>query len=224
VSVHGRTRLADESLAFAMPETAIGFIPDIGASYFLSRLPDQIGLYLGLTGTRIGLSDALDAGLMTHAVRKEDFEAVIEGLAQGEAVDRIIQAVAYKPGPGPLHQHRRAIASFFAAGSVEAILERLDRDGGDFARATAQELRTRSPTSLKLVFRQLREARALTLEQCLAMELRLALRALEAHDFREGVRAALLDKDRNPKWQPNSLAAVGNLDPYFASLGKDELF
>jgi enoyl-CoA hydratase/carnithine racemase len=107
---------------------------------------------------------------------------------------------------------------------VEAILERLDRDGGTFARAVAQELRTRSPTSLKLVFRQLREARHLTLEQCLAMELRLALRALEAHDFREGVRAALVDKDRNPKWQPSSLAAVGDLDGYFASLGKDELF
>jgi len=222
LSVHGRYRLADASLAFAMPETAIGFIPDIGASYFLSRLPDQIGLYLGLTGTRIGLSDALDAGLMTNAVRKEDFQAVIEGLAQGGAVD--IQAFAYKPGPGTLREHRRSIASFFGAASVEAILERLDRDGGTFARATAQELRTRSPTSLKLVFRQLREARALTLEQCLAMELRLALRALEAHDFREGVRAALVDKDRDPKWQPNSLAGVGNLDGYFASLGRDELF
>jgi enoyl-CoA hydratase len=224
VSVHGRHRLADETLAFAMPETAIGFIPDIGASYFLSRLPDQIGLYLGLTGTRIGLSDARDAGLVTHAVRKDDFESVIEGLAQGGPAEKTIAAFAYKPAPGPLTAQRRSLATFFGAASVEAVLERMDRDGGDFARAVAQEIRTRSPTSLKLVFRQLREARALTLEQCLAMELRLALRALEAHDFREGVRAALVDKDRNPKWQPSSLAGVGNLDGYFASLGKDELF
>ena len=224
VSVHGRYRLADETLAFAMPETAIGFIPDIGAGYFLSRLPDHIGLYLGLTGTRIGLGDALDAGLVTHAVRQGDFESVIEGLAQGGAVEKTVRSFARKPAPGPLGAQRRLLATFFGAASVEAILERLDRDGGEFARAVAQELRTRSPTSLKLVFRQLREARELSLEQCLAMELRLALRALEAHDFREGVRAALVDKDRNPKWQPSSLAAVGNLDGYFASLGKDELF
>jgi enoyl-CoA hydratase len=224
VSVHGRYRLADETLAFAMPETAIGFIPDIGASYFLSRLPDQIGMYLGLTGTRIGLSDALDAGLVTHAVRKQDFESVIAALAQGEAAEQAIQPFVHKPAPGPLSTHRRFLAIFFGAGSVEAILERLDRDGGDFARATAQQLRTRSPTSLKLVFRQLREARNLDLRQCLAMELRLALRTLEAHDFREGVRAALVDKDRNPKWQPSSLAAVGDLDPFFASLGERELF
>ncbi len=224
VSVHGRYRLADETLSFAMPETAIGFIPDIGASYFLSRLPDQIGLYLGLTGTRIGLSDALDAGLVTHAVRRSDFESVIEALAQGDRIENTVQAFSHKAAPGPLREHRRRIAILFGAPSVEAILERLDRDGGEFARATAQELRTRSPTSLKLVFRQLREAQTLDLKQCLAMELRLALRAVDAHDFREGVRAALIDKDRNPKWQPNSLAGVGNLDPFFASLGPDELY
>ena len=224
VSVHGRYRLADESLSFAMPETAIGFIPDIGAGYFLSRLPDRIGLYLGLTGTRIGLGDALDAGLVTHAVRKSDFDSLVEALSRGEPMERTIQSVACKAAPGPLREHRRQLATFFGAASVEAILVRLDRDGGEFARATAQELRTRSPTSLKIVFRQLREARTLDLKHCLAMELRLALRALDAHDFREGVRATLIDKDRNPKWQPSSLAAVGNLDPYFASLGKDELF
>jgi len=145
-------------------------------------------------------------------------------LAQGDPVEKTIAAFARKPAPGPLRAQRRPLATFFGAASVEAILERLDRDGGDFARSIAQEIRSRSPTSLKLVFRQLKQARELTLEQCLAMELRLAVRALEAHDFREGVRAALVDKDRNPKWQPNSLAGVGNLDGFFASLGQDELF
>ena len=139
-------------------------------------------------------------------------------------MEKTVRAFARKPPAGPLSAQRRSLATFFGAASVEAILERLDRDGGEFARAVAQELRSRSPTSLKLVFRQLREARQLTLEQCLAMELRLALRTLEGHDFREGVRAALVDKDRNPKWQPNSLAAVGNLDGFFASLSEDELF
>ena len=224
VSVHGRYRLADSSLVFAMPETAIGFIPDIGSSYFLSRMPDETGMYLGLTGERIGLGDALAMGLMTHAVAKIAFDAVIENLAQGRQVQDAIAPFVTKIAPGPLAAHRRRIATIFSAASVEAILERLDRDGSDFALATAQVIRMRSPTSLKLVFRQLREARSLDLRQCLAMELRLAVRVLKDHDFREGVRAALVDKDRNPKWQPSSLAGVGNLDPFFASLGAMELF
>jgi len=224
LSVHGKYRLADEALDFAMPETAIGFIPDIGSSYFLSRMPDETGMYLGLTATRIGLGDAMATGLMTHAVGATDFDAVIEGLAQGRAVEEAIAPHMRKAAPGPLREQRRRIATIFSAGSVEAILERLDRDGSDFALATAQVIRTRSPTSLKLVFRQLREARGLDLRHCLAMELRLALRVLKGHDFREGVRAAFLDKDKNPKWQPASLAGVGNLDGFFAPTGAEELF
>ncbi len=106
---------------------------------------------------------------------------------------------------------------------MEAILERLDRDGSDFAHVTAQTIRTRSPTSLKLVFRQLRAGRTLNLEQCLAMEFRLANRVLPSHDFREGVRAALVDKDRNPKWQPSSLAGVDDIDAFFAPIQNELL-
>jgi enoyl-CoA hydratase len=224
VSVHGRYRLADSSLAFAMPETGIGFIPDVGGSHFLSRCPDEMGMYLGLTGVTIGLSDALGLGLMTHAVAREDFEEVIAALAEGEGVDKAMAPFVRRTKPGPLSEHRRRIATIFAASSVEAILERLDRDGSDFARQTAQVIRTRSPTSLKLVFRQLREGRRLDLEQCLAMEYRLALRVLQSHDFREGVRAALVDKDKRPQWQPSSLAGIGDLDVFFAPLGTRELF
>jgi enoyl-CoA hydratase len=207
-----------------MPETGIGFIPDVGSSYFLSRCPDQMGLYLGLTGTRIGLDDALAVGLMTHAVKRENFAAVMDALAKGDGVDKAIAPFVVKPKPGPLLEHRRRIATIFAAASVEAILERLDRDGSAFAVETAQLIRTRSPTSLKLVFRQLREGARLDLKQCLAMEYRIALRLLQSLDFREGVRAALVDKDRNPKWQPSSLAGVGDLDVFFAPSGDQELF
>jgi enoyl-CoA hydratase len=219
ISVHGSARLADASLSFAMPETGIGFIPDVGASYFLSRIPDALGMYLGLTGLPIGLGDALDAGLMTHAVAREDFDAVIDALAAGKDFAPFVR----KAEKGQLAGHRQRIATLFAGSSVEAILERLDRDGSDFALATAQTIRTRSPTSLKLVFRQLRYARELSLRECLAMEFRLANRVLPSHDFREGVRAALVDKDRNPKWQPSSLAGVRDLEPVFAPL-RDELF
>ncbi len=219
ISVHGSARLADVSLSFAMPETGIGFIPDVGASYFLSRIPDELGMYLGLTGLPIGLGDALDAGLMTHAVAREDFDAVIDALTSGKDFAPFVR----KPEKGQLAGHRQRIATLFAGSSVEAILERLYRDGGDFAVATAHTIHARSPASLKLVFRQLRYARALSLRECLAMEFRLANRILPSHDFREGVRAALVDKDRNPKWQPSSLAGVGDLEPIFAPL-QDELF
>ncbi|HVW74869.1 MAG TPA: enoyl-CoA hydratase/isomerase family protein [Rhizomicrobium sp.] len=219
VSVHGRYRLADASLSFAMPETGIGFIPDVGASFFLSRLPDEMGMYLGLTGGAIGQADALDLGLMTHAVAQEDFDAVIAALAGGRDFSSLVR----KREMGALASHRRRVATIFAASSVEAILERLDRDGSVFARDTAQIIRTRSPLSLKLVFRQLRAAQTLDLRQCLAMEFRLANRVLFGHDFREGVRAALIDKDRDPRWQPSSLAGVGDIDGFFAPLA-NELF
>lgn len=219
LSVHGRWRLADATLSFAMPEAGIGFFPDVGSSYFLSRLPDEMGMYLGLTGLSIGLADALDLGLMTHAVARGDFDAVIDALAEGKDFTPFVR----KREAGPLAANRKRIATIFAAGSVEVILERLDRDGSDFAQATAQTIRTRSPTSLKLVFLELRRARDLNLRQCLAMEFRLANRVLPAPDFREGVRAALVDKDRNPKWQPSSLAAIDGLEPYFAPI-QDELF
>jgi enoyl-CoA hydratase len=224
VSVHGSHRLADPSLSFAMPETGIGFVPDVGSSYFLSRAPDRMGLYLGLTGSSIGLGDALAAGLVTHAVNRADFDAVIDALASGRAVDEAVAPFMRKAEAGPLAAQRRSIMTFFAGSSVEAILERLDRDGGPFALQTAQILRSRSPTALKLVFRELKEAERLSLKQCLAMELRLALRVLAMPDFREGVRAALVDKDRNPQWQPASLAGVGETESFFAPLGKDELF
>lgn len=224
VSVHGRYRLADPSLMFAMPETGIGFIPDIGSSHFLSRAPDRLGLYLGLTASSIGLGDAMAAGLITHAAARTDFDAIIAALADGQAVDKAISSFTRKAEPGPLAEHRRRIATIFSASSVEAILERLDRDGSAFAVQTAQTIRSRSPTALKLVFRQLREAEHLSLKACLAMEYRLALRTLVAHDFREGVRAALVDKDRQPKWQPSALAGVQDLERFFAALGPDELF
>jgi len=224
VSVHGRYRLADTGLNFAMPETAIGFIPDVGSSYFLSRCPGEMGMYLALTGARIALGDTMDAGLVTHAVNRQDFESVLDGLARGDTPAAVIKPLVVKAPAGSLAPHRRRIETIFSAGSVEAILERLDRDGSEFARDTAQAIRTRSPTSLKLVYRQIRAAAHLDLKQCLAMEYRLALRVLSGHDFREGVRAALIDKDRAPKWQPSALAGVGNLDVFFTPLEADELF
>jgi enoyl-CoA hydratase len=217
VSVHGRYRLADDGLVFAMPETVIGFVPDIGSSHFLSRLPGEMGMYLALTGARIGLGDALDCGLATHAVAAGDFEAVIAALARGEPADAAIAPCSRKAPAAALAPHRRRIETIFSAPSVEAVLERLDRDGSGFAQDTARVIRANSPTSLEVTFRAVREGRTRTLGQCLAMEYAIAGRLLPGHDFREGVRAALVDKDRAPRWNPASLAAVSGIETYFGA-------
>lgn len=223
VSLHGSHRLADETLVFAMPESAIGFVTDVGASHFLSHSPGKCGLYLGLTGARIGLADAMALGFFTHAVRASDHEALLAQLAEGAVPDAAIASLAFRPGPSTLGNDH--LDTLFAAASVEAILERLDRDGSEFARATAAMMRSRSPTSLKLIYRALREARGKNLNECLKMEYRIASRAVMAHDFREGVRATLIDKDGRPRWQPASLAGVSDaaIAGYFAPLGASEL-
>jgi len=225
VSVHGRYRLADEDLAFAMPETGIGFVPDIGSSFFLSRCPGETGMYLGLTGIRIGLGDALALGLVTHHVAQSDHAALIESLAKGAPAADAIAAVARAAPPVFMAGYRARIDAIFAASSVEAVLERLDRDGSEFAAQTARLIRTRAPTSLKLAFRLLREGKTLSLRECLKMEYRVGSRRVMSADFREGVRAVLVDKDGAPHWSPAELAAVkeAEIAGYFASLGGKEL-
>lgn len=225
VSIHGRYRLADDDLAFAMPETGIGFIPDIGASYFLSHCPGETGLYLGLTGTRIGLGDALALGLFTHSVARSDHSALMAQLVDGEPASAAISKFARRAPTSLLAEHRARIDMVFAAPSVETVLERLDRDGGSFAAETARLIRTRSPTSLKLAYRLVRSGKALSLNECLKMEYRAGARAVMGADFREGVRAVLIDKDGAPRWHPDRLAAVKDADisGYFAPLGGREL-
>ena len=225
VSIHGRFRLADASLVWAMPETGIGLVTDIGASHFLSRLPDGIGFYLALTGARLSRADALALGLVTHGVALTDHEALLERLAAGEKAGHVAESFAAKKEPAPLASESKRIATIFSAPSVEAILERLDRDGSAFASGTAQTMRTQSPSALKFTFRALREGRALSLQECLKLEYRIALRAIPANDFQEGVRAAVIDKTTRPAWNPASLAGVTDADiaRYFASLGAREL-
>ncbi len=225
VSINGRYRLADESLTFAMPETGIGFLTDVGATHFLGRCPGEMGTYLGLTGARIGLADAMALGLFTHAVKATDYDNILARLAEGEHLDTAIAPFVFKPDSPSLEAERARIDTIFSAASVETILERLDRDSSAFATATAATMRSRSPSALKFIFRSLREAKGRNLSDCLKMEYRVASRAVMAHDFREGVRATLIDRDGKPQWQPASLAAAKDSDiaGYFASLGAREL-
>jgi enoyl-CoA hydratase len=209
LSVHGAYRLATARTVLAMPETGIGLFPDVGTSYVLPRLPDEIGTYLGLTGARIGAADCLLLGIATHVVDHERTDALIADLSvPGADIAATVARYAADPGNAELPAHREAIARCFRHDGVEEILAALDADGGAFAAQAAATMRTLSPTSLKLTLKEMRKGRALGPDDCLRMEYRLSQSVLAGRDFYEGVRAQLVDKDRAPKWYPATLDAV----------------
>jgi enoyl-CoA hydratase len=224
VSIHGSHRVVSENAVFSMPETAIGLFPDIGATYFLNQLPGEIGMYLALTGVRIEPADAIYCGLATHFVESRNHAAVLSRLVRGEKLDTVLATFGGRPsGVTPLAAHRDAIDRVFSASSIEELLDRLGLEGG-WGRETASILRTRSPTSLKVTFRQIREGAELDFESCQLMEFRIMARMMEEHDFFEGVRAALIDKDQAPRWQPADLNMVSaaEIERYFAPLEDGE--
>ena len=224
ISMHGSHRVVSENAILAMPETLIGLFPDIGATTFLNHLPGEIGMYLALTGLRINAADAVYCGLATHFVAAQDQAAVRLRLVQGENPDNVLASLSTPPsGVAVLAEHRDAIDRAFAASSVEEILERLDVEG-DWGNETASLLESRSPTSLKVTFRQMREGAELDFASCQRMEFRIMARMMEGHDFYEGVRAALIDKDQSPRWVPPRLDMVSEseIEPFFAPLDDEE--
>jgi len=233
VSIHGSHRIASEKFLLAMPETAIGLFPDIGATTFLNRCPGRIGRYLGLTGARIKAADALYCGLVTHYVPSARLEALTEALAglawrAGEArgqADAVAARFAEPAGKAPLETLRPAIDRCFAPETVEEIVAALEKEPGEWARAALESIAKASPTSLKITLRQLQIGAAYDVEQALRLEYRMTQHVMQRHDFFEGVRALLVDKDQVPKWQPASLAEVGEEEVgfYFRPLGAREL-
>jgi enoyl-CoA hydratase/carnithine racemase len=208
VSVHAPYRVATEHAAFAMPETAIGFFPDIGATFFLPRLPGQIGTYLGLTGVRMQGADGVHAGLATHFVRREDLPALSQALAADGAA-----ALGCCTAPLPafsLAPHRATIDHCFGVDSVAEIVRRLDSVGDEWAAKTVAALRAVSPSALAWTLAALRHGANLTLAQCLEAEIALTRTTMRHPDFAEGVRAMVVDKDRKPRWAP---ARIEDVDP-----------
>lgn len=225
VSVNGSHRVAGESMVFAMPETGIGLFPDVGGSYFLPRCPGQIGMFLGLTGMRLKTADSLYAGIATDFVPMTRWDTLLSALADGTAPDTAIAGLRDSVPDTFLSEHRGAIDRIFALGSVEEILAALDAEHEDWTDDIAATIRTKSPTSLKIAFHQIREGRMLDFDACMRMEYRMVNRIVAGHDFYEGVRAVIIDKDNAPKWQPAELAGVSqaDVDAYFAPLGEKEL-
>ena len=230
VSVHGSHRVAGDRFVFAMPEVGIGFFPDIGATWFLPRLPGELGAYCALTGERINAADGVAAGIATHRVESGRFAELAEALCGTAAVDATLGAFARPPGEGPVTAQRSAIDDLFKGGQVEGILAAhahaatADGTRAAFAAATAALIRTKSPTSLKIALMQMRRGPTLDFEECMRTEFRIVSRVVRGHDFYEGVRAVIVEKDQAPRWQPPALAAVGDaeVERHFAPI-TDEL-
>jgi enoyl-CoA hydratase len=228
VSLHGSHRIAGEGYAFAMPEVGIGFFPDVGATYALPRLGGNVGMYLALTGERVRAADALALGLATHAVSSGGLGRLRDSLIEGEPVDNTLAAAATNPAEGPLQKERELIDSCFSGSNVIDVLERLDlraRAGCDFAAKTAATIRAKSPTSLRIAFEQMRRGGALTFEEAMKTEFRIVARLIEGHDFYEGVRATIIDKEAAPRWNPPTLEEVSDAEigRHFDELGELEL-
>jgi enoyl-CoA hydratase len=235
VSMHGSHRVAGDRFQFAMPEVGIGFFPDVGATWFLPRMPGEIGTFCGLTGERFGIADALAAGIATHRIPSARFPALLEGLSGTVSVDALLAAFAEPAGEGanaaPIWARKPAIDRIFAGERVEAILASLDREAASgstdaqWAGKIAATMRGKSPLSLKLALAQVRRGASLDFAACMRTEFRIVSRVIYGHDFYEGVRAVIVDKDNKPRWEPASLSGVSaeQVERHFATLGADEL-
>ena len=229
IAIHGSHRVAGDHFRFAMPEVGIGFFPDIGATWFLPRLPHETGTWCALTGERVEAADATVLGLATHRVPSARLPDLLDGLCSSVPVDALLAAFAEPAGSGPMQAHRQALDRLFRGDRVEDILSALDQTSrtagpdAEFARRAAATIRTKSPTSLKIALAQLRRGIDLDFEACLRTEFRIVSRVATGHDFYEGIRAVIVDKDHNPRWEPPTLDAVSDSDVagYFAPVGHE---
>ncbi len=231
VSVHGSHRIAGDRFAFAMPEVGIGFFPDVGATWFLPRMPGELGAYCALTGERFGIADAVAAGIATHRIPSARFGALLDGLTGTVSVDALLSAFSEPVGEGPITARRAAIDRLFAGDRVEDILAALEREAAAgtpdsaWAAKIAATLRGKSPLSLKIALAQVRRGSYWDFAACMRAEFRIVSRVIHGHDFYEGVRAVIVDKDNHPRWQPSALAEVSSaqVERHFAPLGDKEL-
>lgn len=234
ISMPARFRIATENTTYAMPETGIGLFPDVGGGWYLPRKPGQIGMWLALTGARLKAADCLIAGVATHYMPTEILEAAraqIAGAAQAHdaarALESGLEALSESAGkPKELTpENIERINRIFALDSVEAIFAALEADGSEWAQAQLATLKAKSPQAMKVSFRQMREgAKIASFEDEMRSEYRLASRVASRHDFQEGVRALIVDKDNKPVWNPATLDGVTDalLNELFAPLPAQE--
>ncbi|MFJ7200288.1 MULTISPECIES: 3-hydroxyisobutyryl-CoA hydrolase [unclassified Streptomyces] len=221
-SAHGSVRIVTERSRIAMPETGIGFVPDVGGTYLLAPAPGELGTHLALTGAPVGAADALLCGLADHFVPASALPALARELAV-DSVHAVTERHAAEPPAGRLSAAREWIDSCYAA---EEIVVRLLASGVPAAKNAADTLLSKSPTAVKVTLAALRRARRLgPLERVLEQEYRVSCAALDSPDLVEGIRAQVVDKDRAPRWSPAALTDVtrADVDRFFAPLGANEL-
>ena len=211
LSVHGKYRVATDKSLYAMPETAIGYFPDVGGSYFLSRLPQPYGMFLGLTGHRLRGADLKHMGIATHYTTAEQLPALKADILTSDrsCIGDVLQKHEVEaPAPFSLDPHESLIKHCFSADSVSEILSRLEQDGSDFALKLVKSLQRMSPRSLVITHRLLSIAPSKSYEECFAMEFSAAHQIVRSGEFTEGVRALLVDKDNAPLWNPAKIEEV----------------
>ncbi|HKS19705.1 MAG TPA: enoyl-CoA hydratase/isomerase family protein [Bradyrhizobium sp.] len=232
LSAHGSHRVVTERTKLAMPEVGLGFFPDVGGTWLLSRAPGEIGTYFGLTGQTMNGADAIHARFADAVVPSAKLAALRDALTKvrpgttSAEVKALIDGFATGETSGPVAAMQADIDAWFAHDRMQDIVAALQRDGSELATATLKTLGEKSPRGMVVTLKLLRLARASSsLEECLVREYRAALEVFSSDDFRDGVRAAVIDKDRNPKWSPARIEDVTPelLAPYFAEIGADEL-
>lgn len=226
VSAHGSVRVVTDTSKIAMPEVGIGFIPDVGGTYLLSRAPGSLGLHAALTGAPFSGADAIALGFADHYVPHERLDAFIAAVV-GDGPEHAVAAHAEEPPASALAAHRDWIDQCYAGDTVAEILTALRGHGSAPADAAADLIATRSPIALSVTLAAVRRAAARdSLDEVLVQEYRVSCASLRSHDLVEGIRAQLVDKDRNPQWSPSSLAAVSgdDIEDYFAPADPDLTF
>ncbi|MCI0737173.1 MAG: enoyl-CoA hydratase/isomerase family protein [Beijerinckiaceae bacterium] len=228
VSLHGTHMIAGENFTFAMPEVGIGFVPDAGATYFLPRMPANIGVYLALTGARLSCGDALAFKVASSHVPSARHAALVGRLIEGEPIEAAISTEKMPPPASELYPQTHIIARCFTAGSLAAILARADEAalaGSEFARSAACAIRVKSPTSLAIALHQMQIGAAMDIDSALVTEFRIVSRIALGDDYYEGVRAMIIDKDNHPSWNPGAMERVNpaDIEAYFAPLPEGEL-
>lgn len=222
IAVHGSVRVVTDTTKMAMPEVGIGFIPDVGGTLILSRAPGLLGLHAALTGATFGAGDAIAMGFADHFV-PHDAIAAFKETAITDGVDAALAAHAAEPPASHFLAQREWIDRCYAEKTAIGIVAAL-RGDDRAAQDAADLIEAKSPTSVSVALEAVRRAAKLdTLEDVLRQEYRTTCGALRSHDFEEGVRAQVIDKDRNPKWSPASLAAVttADVEAYFAPADRE---
>ena len=232
LSAHASHRVVTDKTKLAMPEVGLGFFPDVGGTWLLSHSPGEIGTYFGLTGQTMNGPDAIHAKFADAVVPsaklpalREALTTVVPGTTSAD-VTKLIESFSTDETAGPVAAQQATIDALFSHDRMEDIVAALQRDGSDFAQATLKTLNEKSPRGMVVTLKLLRLARnASSLEECLVREYRAALEVFASDDFREGVRAAVIDKDRNPKWSPPRIEDVTPemVARYFSEIGADEL-